>query len=54
MSLEELLETTFPSASDAMWALAAFLEDVDNTSWKTGKTRKDFLNLKVMGSRIFA
>ncbi len=51
MSKEELLETEFKSAHDAMNALAEFLQEVDN-SWKD-ENRSKYQNLRVIGNRIF-
>ena len=51
MSKEELLETEFNSAYDAMYALVEFLQQVDN-SWKD-ESRSDYQNLRVIGNRIF-
>ena len=51
MSKEELLSTTYESASDAMHALEKFLQEVDN-SW-SDETRGDYQNLRAIGNRIF-
>lgn len=51
MSKEELLETEFDSASDAMYALADFLDDVDSSS--KDENRGNYQHLRVIGNRIF-
>lgn len=51
MSKEELLETEFASACDAMYALADFLDDVDSSS--KDETRANYQHLRVVGNRIF-
>lgn len=51
MSKEELLNTTFDSAPDAMYALEEFLKEVDE-SYKN-ETRGSYMNLRAFGNRIF-
>lgn len=51
MSKEELLETEFDSACDAMYALADFLNEVDSSS--NDETRSNYQNLRAIGNRIF-
>lgn len=51
MSKEELLETEFDSAYDAMYALADFLQEVDN-SWQD-ENRSNYQHLRAIGNRIF-
>lgn len=51
MSKEELLETEFDSACDAMNALAEFLQEVDD-SYKD-ENRGNYQHLRVIGNRIF-
>lgn len=51
MSKEELLETHYESACDAMHALEKFLQELDNSS--STENRGNYQNLKVVGNRIF-
>lgn len=50
MSKEELLNTTFNSAPEAMHALTAFLDEIDE-SWN--ETRGNYQHLRVIGNKIF-
>ena len=51
MSKEELLETTFDSACDAMYALEEFLNSFVPS--KEGCTRGELQGLRVIGNRIY-
>lgn len=51
MSKEELLTTEFNSACDAMYALANFLQEVDDSS--EDESRGSYQHLRVVGNRIF-
>lgn len=51
MTKKELLETTFDSAYDAMYALADFLRSVDESIEE--ETRGSYQHLRVIGNRIF-
>ena len=51
MSKQELLETTFDSAYDAMYALEDFFNSLDSS--KEPYTRGQLQNLRVVGNRIY-
>lgn len=51
MSKEKLLETTFSSVYEAMYALSTFLDEVDESLEE--ETRGNYQNLRVIGNKIF-
>lgn len=51
MSKQELLETTFDSAFDAMRALEDFLKSFDSSQEEY--TRGELQSLRVIGNRIY-
>lgn len=51
MSKEELLETEFDSAYDAMHALSQFLQEVDSSL--EDESQGNYQHLRVIGNRIF-
>lgn len=49
MKLKKLLATNFVSVNEAMYSLNKFLEDVE----KFGQSRRNFLHLRAIGTRIY-
>lgn len=52
MTLEELLDTTFASAPEAMLHLNQFLEKIE--IYSSEMTKGKLQNLKAIGNRIYA